>query len=91
MNNAQGLISLIDSVIFPYPNVAGKLLNSYPLFPPQVVRLVRAIRKGLITFDEKPKEEKKPYLMWGDDSNSTERHHIPAPKPKLPSRECDHC
>lgn len=53
----------------------------------KVIRLVRAIRKGLITFDEKPKEEKKPYLLWGDDSNSTERHHIPAPKPKLPGHE----
>ncbi|KAI5661611.1 hypothetical protein M9H77_20934 [Catharanthus roseus] len=52
-----------------------------------VVRLVRGIRAGLIKLDEKPKEEKQVYLMWGEDSNSTERHHVPAPKPKLPGHE----
>lgn len=53
----------------------------------QVVGYVRAIRKGLITFD-KPKEEDGPYLLWGDDSGSTEKSnhlaYIPAPKPKVP-------
>ena len=54
----------------------------------QVVQYVRAIRKGLIKFD-KPKEEPRFYLLWGDDSSSAEkaRHglaYIPAPKTKLP-------
>ena len=53
----------------------------------QVVQYVRAIRKGLITFD-KPKEKDGPYLLWGDDSGSTEKTnhlaYIPAPKQKLP-------
>ncbi|RRT75592.1 hypothetical protein B296_00007952 [Ensete ventricosum] len=53
----------------------------------QVVQYVRAIRKGLIKFD-KPKEEPRVYLLWGDDSSAAEnkRHglsYIPAPKPKL--------
>ncbi|XAR49360.1 hypothetical protein NMG60_11032540 [Bertholletia excelsa] len=57
----------------------------------KVVQYVRAIRKGLIKFD-KPKEEPKFYLLWGDDSKSTERTdhglaYIPAPKPKLPGHE----
>ncbi|KAI9112833.1 hypothetical protein K1719_016150 [Acacia pycnantha] len=56
----------------------------------KVVRYVRAIRKGLITFD-KPKEEDGPYLLWGDDSGSTEKSnhlaYIPAPKPKVPGHE----
>ncbi|KAF7842780.1 ribosome biogenesis protein BOP1-like protein [Senna tora] len=56
----------------------------------KVVRYVRAIRKGLITFD-KPKEEDGPYLLWGDDSGSTEKSnhlaYIPAPKPKIPGHE----
>lgn len=42
---------------------------------------------GLIKFD-KPKEEKRFYPLWGDDSSSTEKAnhlaYIPAPKPKLP-------
>lgn len=53
----------------------------------QVVDYVRKIRKGLIKFD-KPKEESRFYLLWGDDSNSNEKAnhlaYIPAPKPKLP-------
>lgn len=55
-----------------------------------VVRLVRLIRKGLITFDDKPKEEPRFYRLWGDDSSSVERHglsYIPAPKTKLPGHE----
>ncbi|KAL5165155.1 Ribosome biogenesis protein BOP1 [Glycine soja] len=45
-------------------------------------KLKRAICQGLITFD-KTKEEDSPYLLWGDDSGSTERAnhltYIPAP------------
>ncbi|KAI4298956.1 hypothetical protein L6164_032461 [Bauhinia variegata] len=56
----------------------------------KVVKYVRAIRKGLITFD-KPKEEDGPYLLWGDDLSSTEKAnhlaYIPAPKQKLPGHE----
>ncbi|XP_071724577.1 ribosome biogenesis protein BOP1 homolog [Rutidosis leptorrhynchoides] len=56
----------------------------------KVIKLVRAIRKGVIKF-EKPKEEPRFYLLWGDDSTSTERtrnlSYIPAPKPKLPGHE----
>ncbi|KAK6157005.1 hypothetical protein DH2020_011253 [Rehmannia glutinosa] len=51
-----------------------------------VLRYVRAIRKGLIKFDDKPKEESRLYALW-DDSSSAERQglaYIPAPKPKLP-------
>ncbi|KAK6805293.1 hypothetical protein RDI58_003078 [Solanum bulbocastanum] len=56
----------------------------------KVVQYVRAIRKGLIKFDEKPKEEPNAYLLWGDDSNAIDRQglaYIPAPKPKLPGHE----
>ncbi|CAL0320749.1 unnamed protein product [Lupinus luteus] len=56
----------------------------------KVVKYVRAIRKGLITFD-KPKEEDGPYLLWGDDSSSIEKSkhlaYIPAPKQKIPGHE----
>ncbi|KAK9287275.1 hypothetical protein L1049_015688 [Liquidambar formosana] len=57
----------------------------------KVVEYVRAIRKGLIKFD-KPKEEPRFYLLWGDDSSSTEKAahglaYIPAPKPKFPGHE----
>ncbi|XP_027339383.1 ribosome biogenesis protein BOP1 homolog [Abrus precatorius] len=56
----------------------------------KVVQYVRAIRKGLITFD-KPKEEDGPYLLWGDDSGSMEKAnhlaYVPAPKQKLPGHE----
>lgn len=56
----------------------------------KVVKLVRAIRMGLIKFD-KPKEEQRFYPLWGDDSSSTEKAnhlaYIPAPKPKLPGHE----
>lgn len=56
----------------------------------KVVKLVRLIRKGLIKFDDKPKEEPRFYRLWGDDSSSVERHglaYIPAPKTKLPGHE----
>lgn len=59
----------------------------------QVVQYVRAIRKGLIKFDEKPKEEPSAYLLWGDDSSAIDRQglaYIPAPKPKLPGMQPDH-
>ncbi|KAB1200760.1 hypothetical protein CJ030_MR0G006460 [Morella rubra] len=56
----------------------------------KVVKLVRAIRLGLIKFD-KPKEEQRFYPLWGDDSSSAEKAnhlaYIPAPKPKLPGHE----
>ncbi|XP_015580760.1 ribosome biogenesis protein BOP1 homolog [Ricinus communis] len=56
----------------------------------KVVKYVRAIRKGLIKFD-KPKEEPRFHLLWGDDSGSAEKtghlSYIPAPKPKLPGHE----
>lgn len=56
----------------------------------KVVALRRAIRKGLIKF-EKPKEEPRVYLLWGDESDATEKSghlaYIPAPKPKLPGHE----
>ncbi|XP_062177370.1 ribosome biogenesis protein BOP1 homolog [Alnus glutinosa] len=56
----------------------------------KVVKLVRAIRMGLIKFD-KPKEEQRFYPLWRDDSSSTEKAnhlaYIPAPKPKLPGHE----
>ncbi|KAI5414756.1 ribosome biogenesis protein BOP1 homolog [Lathyrus oleraceus] len=56
----------------------------------KVVQYVRAIRKGLITFD-KPKEVDGPYLLWEDDSGLTEKAnhlaYIPAPKQKLPGHD----
>ncbi|KAB5563682.1 hypothetical protein DKX38_003736 [Salix brachista] len=56
----------------------------------QVLGLVRAIRKGLIKFD-KPKEEPRFYMLWGDDASSSEKtghlSYIPAPKPNLPGHE----
>ncbi|CAK7357107.1 unnamed protein product [Dovyalis caffra] len=56
----------------------------------KVLRLVRAIRKGLIKFD-KPKEEPRFYMLWGDDASSSEKtghlSYIPAPKPNLPGHE----
>lgn len=55
------------------------------------MQYVRAIRKGLITFD-KPKEEDGPYLLWEDDSGLTEKAnhlaYIPAPKQKFPGIKC---
>ncbi|KAJ8529773.1 hypothetical protein K7X08_036608 [Anisodus acutangulus] len=56
----------------------------------KVVQYVRAIRNGLLKFDEKPKEEPSAYLLWGDDSSAIDRQglaYIPAPKPKLPGHE----
>ncbi|CAI8611355.1 unnamed protein product [Vicia faba] len=56
----------------------------------KVVQYVRAIRKGLITFD-KPKEADGPYLLWEDDSGLAEKEkhltYIPAPKQKLPGHD----
>ncbi|XVF61742.1 hypothetical protein PTKIN_Ptkin08bG0155000 [Pterospermum kingtungense] len=56
----------------------------------KVVEYVRAIREGLIKFD-KPKEEPRFYLLWGDDSSSADRNkhlaYIPPSKPKLPGHE----
>ncbi|KAI3752691.1 hypothetical protein L2E82_24727 [Cichorium intybus] len=56
----------------------------------KVVKYIRAIRKGLITFD-KPKEQPRFYNLWGDETSSNEKGHglsyIPAPKPKLPGHE----
>lgn len=57
----------------------------------KVVKLVRAIRNGWIKFD-KPKEEQNLYLLWGDETDTTDnkRHglsYIPPPKPKLPGHE----
>ncbi|CAI0427358.1 unnamed protein product [Linum tenue] len=46
-----------------------------------VVKYVRAIRKGLIKFD-KPKEEPRFYMLWGDDSGAADKtnhlSYIPA-------------
>lgn len=57
----------------------------------KVVKLVRAIRNGWIKFDN-PKEEQNLYLLWGDETDTTDnkRHglsYIPPPKPKLPGHE----
>ncbi|MCL7023451.1 hypothetical protein MKW94_015681 [Papaver nudicaule] len=57
----------------------------------EVLRLVTGIRKGHIKF-EPPKEEKRVYDLWGEDSSSTDkaRHglrYIPPPKMKLPGHE----
>ncbi|GAB4834115.1 Ribosome bioproteinsis protein 1 [Ancistrocladus abbreviatus] len=56
----------------------------------KIVQYVRAIREGRIKFD-KPKEEERFYLLWGDDSSSSEKtrglSYIPPPKPKLPGHE----
>lgn len=54
----------------------------------KVVKLIRAIRKGWITFD-KPKEEPKVYNLWGDDQaeKAGGLAYIPAPKPQLPGHE----
>jgi ribosome biogenesis protein ERB1 len=54
----------------------------------QVVKLVRALRKGWIKL-EKPKEKPRYYLMWGDDLRTNDKTanglaYIPAPKSKLP-------
>ncbi|XP_075476402.1 ribosome biogenesis protein BOP1 homolog isoform X2 [Primulina tabacum] len=54
-----------------------------------VLRYVRAIRKGLIKFDDKPKEEPRFYALWDDDSTADRQGlaYIPAPKPKLPGHD----
>lgn len=53
-----------------------------------VVKYLRAIRKGLITFD-KPKEKPRYYNLWVDDPEKPGHglSYIPAPKPKLPGHE----
>lgn len=61
----------------------------------QVVKLVRAIRKGWIKLD-KPKAKPEFYLMWGDDLKTSDKTanglaFIPAPKPKLPGIVELHC
>ncbi|KAL9673832.1 hypothetical protein QQ045_030094 [Rhodiola kirilowii] len=59
----------------------------------KIVKLVRAIRKGLIKLDQ-PKEEKRIYPLWGDDSGNTGKAvglaYIPPPKMKLPGHEESH-
>ncbi|KNA05010.1 hypothetical protein SOVF_194350 isoform C [Spinacia oleracea] len=56
----------------------------------KISKYVRAIREGRITFD-KPKEKPRFYLLWGDDSSSSEKtrglSYIPPPKAKLPGHE----
>lgn len=57
----------------------------------QVVKLVRAIRKGWIKLD-KPKEKPKFYMIWGDDLQTSDKTanglaYIPAPKTKLPGNK----
>ncbi|KAG2633255.1 hypothetical protein PVAP13_2NG281600, partial [Panicum virgatum] len=57
----------------------------------KVVKLVRAIRNGWIKFD-KPKEEPNLYLLWGDETDTTDNKrqglsYNPAPKPNLPGHE----
>ncbi|XP_057529064.1 ribosome biogenesis protein BOP1 homolog [Amaranthus tricolor] len=56
----------------------------------KISKYVRAIREGRIKFD-KPKEEPRFYLLWGDDGNTSERRrglsYIPPPKAKLPGHE----
>lgn len=56
----------------------------------KILKLVRAIREGRIQLD-KPKEEPKLSLLWGDDSGSSGKSrglaYIPPPKPKLPGHE----
>lgn len=73
--------------------IFGGFYDWWCLLNLQVVQYVRAIRKGLIKFDEKPKEEPSAYLLWGDDSSAIDRQglaYIPAPKPKLPGLQPDH-
>ncbi|XP_076926481.1 ribosome biogenesis protein BOP1 homolog [Bidens hawaiensis] len=54
----------------------------------KVVKYIRAIRKGLITFD-KPKEQPRFYNLWGDETEQSGHglSYIPAPKAKLPGHE----
>ncbi|GAQ87594.1 WD40 repeat nucleolar protein Bop1 [Klebsormidium nitens] len=57
----------------------------------QVVKIVRAIRKGWISFDKKP-EAPRVYLLWEDDFRTADKTangltYIPPPKPKLPGHE----
>jgi ribosome biogenesis protein ERB1 len=59
----------------------------------KVVHLVRAIRRGWLKTEKKPKEEEDVYLMWGDDNQSGQERtaagltYIPPPKLKLPGHE----
>ncbi|CAI9103784.1 OLC1v1002335C1 [Oldenlandia corymbosa var. corymbosa] len=79
----------VDKAEHPFPDAPEPKRRFIPSKweSKMVVRLVRGIRKGLIKVDDKPKEEDRVYLLWSDDPNSTDRHHIPAPKPKLPGHE----
>nr|XP_027074742.1 ribosome biogenesis protein BOP1 homolog isoform X2 [Coffea arabica] len=79
----------IDKAEHPFPDAPEPKRRFVPSKweSKMIVRLVRGIRKGLIKVDDKPKEENRVYLLWGDDRNLTERHHIPPPKPKLPGHE----
>lgn len=57
----------------------------------QVVKIVRAIRKGWVSFDKKP-EKPRVYLLWEDDFKTADKTangltYIPAPKPKLPGEK----
>ncbi|CAN0878292.1 Ribosome biogenesis protein BOP1 homolog [Linum grandiflorum] len=55
-----------------------------------VVKLVRGIREGRITFD-KPEEKPRIYNIWVDDSAPADKAahltYIPPPRPKLPGHE----
>ncbi|KAL0327668.1 UNVERIFIED_CONTAM: Ribosome biogenesis protein BOP1 [Sesamum angustifolium] len=78
-----GMVLSIPSLMHQNQRDASFLQNG------RVLRYVRAIRKGLIKFDDKPKEEPRFYALW-DDSTPAERQglaYIPAPKPKLPGHE----
>ncbi|XP_073264505.1 LOW QUALITY PROTEIN: ribosome biogenesis protein BOP1 homolog [Populus alba] len=69
------------------PFVYWKVVSFWKVNSKKVLGLVRAIRKGLIKFD-KPKEEPRFYMLWGDDASSSEKtghlSYIPTPKPNLP-------
>jgi len=78
----------LEGFICESPDVVQCFISgSLCLMNLQVLGLVRAIRKGLIKFD-KPKEEPRFYMLWGDDASSSEKtghlSYIPAPKPNLP-------
>ncbi|KAL3515695.1 hypothetical protein ACH5RR_022597 [Cinchona calisaya] len=74
----------LDPIDHPFPDAPEPKRRFVPSKweSKMIVRLVRGIRKGLIKVDDKPKEENRVYLLWGDDPNLTERHHIPPSKPK---------
>lgn len=54
----------------------------------QVVKIVRAIRKGFIKLDKPKEEQDKIYDLWDDDSRPNDKaargsSYFPPPKPKL--------